>query len=237
MSSSLKVAIMLTCALILGLVGHETVLGSLTALVPLPEHATTQELAEPVEVKIKLEPLGLECRAYLYGETYISFKKEHQLGSRTYRTDTLEIMAYLDVDLCLPESAVIVEEGISKTIIIYDASELIWRRPRVDASRTQTYFSKGAVGKLTDVAPWVEENSSLYDDALAFTQERVLQACADPAEEAIKGAIKASYLDKYGEDVDVVMAREFNLPSGNVEELDTLSGIDIELREVTCEVS
>ncbi len=121
----------------------------------------------------KIEPLALDCRARISAVVPLEGKKEHELAGRVYRTDTVEMQAYGDVDTCVNASLVEIEElpdGRTRVVIPAEAIEFV--RPRVDAvaTRDSVRFDKGLIGKVTDAFPWVSDNESLTPNAYAFAQ-------------------------------------------------------------------
>ncbi len=121
----------------------------------------------------RIEPLALDCRARISAVVPIEGKKEHELAGRVYRTDTVEMEAYGDVDTCVNAELVEIaqlDDGRTKVTIPAEAIEFV--RPRVDtvATRDSVRFDKGLIGKITDAFPWVSDNESLTPSAYAFAQ-------------------------------------------------------------------
>ena len=120
----------------------------------------------------RIEPLALDCRARISAVVPIEGKKEHELAGRVYRTDTVEMEAYGDVDTCVNAELVEIaqlDDGRTRVTIPAEAIEFV--RPRVDtvATRDSVRFDKGLIGKITDAFPWVSDNESLTPSAYALS--------------------------------------------------------------------
>lgn len=195
----------------------------------------------------RIEPLALDCRARISAIVPVEGKKEHELAGRVYRTDTVEMEAYGDVDTCVNAELVQIEQlddGRTKVTIPAEAIEFV--RPRVDtvATRDSVRFDKGLIGKLTDAFPWVSDNEKLTPSAYAFAQTVIGGSdCMSQAYTVTEQVL----LDAYAEharitgtnpnrvEVEIVGIPDFdqNPP------LTELDGAEFEVRndEVKCEVA
>ena len=195
----------------------------------------------------RIEPLALDCRARISAVVPIEGKKEHELAGRVYRTDTVEMEAYGDVDTCVNAELVEIEQlddGRTKVTIPAEAIEFV--RPRVDtvATRDSVTFDKGLIGKITDAFPWVSDSEQLTPSAYAFAQTVI--GGSDCMSQAYTVTEKV-LLDAYAEharitgtnpdrvEVEIVGTPDFdqNAP------LTELDGVDFEVRndDITCEVA
>lgn len=195
----------------------------------------------------RIEPLALDCRARISATVPIEGKKEHELAGRVYRTDTVEMEAFGDVDTCVNAELVEIQQlddGRTKVTIPAEAIEFV--RPRVDtvATRDSVKFDKGLVGKITDAFPWVSDSEELTPSAYAFAQTVIGGSeCMSQAYTVTEQVL----LDAYAEharitgtnpdrvEVEIIGTPEFdqNPPLTN------LDGVDFEVRnnDVKCEVA
>ncbi len=195
----------------------------------------------------RVEPLALDCRARISAVVPVKGKKEHELAGRVYRTDTVEMEAFGDVDTCVNAELVEIEErddGTTKVTIPAEAIEFV--RPRVDAvaTRDSVRFDKGLIGKLTDAFPWVSDNESLTSNAYAFAQTVIGGSeCMEQAYVVTEQVLVEAYAEHAREsggnpdrvEVEIVGTPDFdqNAP------LTELDGTDFEVRndQVECEVA
>lgn len=140
----------------------------------IPDVATTRTTISydaPPRI-VEIEPIAIECHARVHAEVPVEGTKSHRLFGVGYRTDRVRMQAVGDVDTCVDAGAVDIETGAGFTDVSIPADAIKFVRPRVDAVATQhsVRFDKGFVGKLTDVFPWVSDNSGLTPAAYSFAQ-------------------------------------------------------------------
>lgn len=136
-------------------------------------HRQETSVAQPAEAEVvEIEPVALDCRARIHAVVPVEGRKEHKLFGQTYRTDTVTIDAVGDIDTCVDASRVeIVRDGDQFRVIV-PADAITFERPRVDAVATMdsVSYDEGFIGKITDVFPWVSDNSELTPAAYAYAQ-------------------------------------------------------------------
>lgn len=137
------------------------------------DRTVTYDDVEPEPKIVRIEPIGLECHSRVFAEVPVRATREHQLVGQTYRTDSVEMVASGDVDTCVEADQVRVEKRLDGSFdVIIPAEAITFSRPRVDAVATMdsVVYDKGLIGKITDIFPWVSDNSSLTPAAYAFAQ-------------------------------------------------------------------
>lgn len=164
----------------------------------LPDFAQIEvEVALPGAARIaSVEPITLDCRARIRAVVPVEGERRHRLLGQVYRTDRVELEAVGDVDTCVEGASITVEYGDDgSTEVVVPADSIRFVRPRVDAAATagSVSVSKGAVGKLTDVFPWVDEDDGLVPEGYAYAQQVIggsacMQAAyAETAELLVEG--------------------------------------------------
>ena len=132
------------------------------------------DLTLPKEARITaIEPISLDCRARVFAEIPVEGRREHEAFGRVYRTDRITMTAFGDVDTCVDGSGTeVTHNRDGSTEVVIDARSIVFVRPRVDAVRTAATVDvdKGAVGKLVDAFPWVDDNLGLTPAAYAYAQ-------------------------------------------------------------------
>lgn len=120
---------------------------------------------------IGVVPIRLDCRAVISIEVPVSGKREHKMFGKVYRTDSMSMKAIGDVAMCIDGQARLETTDMMRVITV-PATAVVFDRPRVDAIKTQGTLNvtKGWVGKLTDIFPWVSENNGLTQEGYAFAQ-------------------------------------------------------------------
>lgn len=213
--------------------------------VDLPDVLTEETaVAQPEEAVIyEIEPITLDCRARIRASVPVEGRREHKLVGQVYRTDTVTMNAVGDIDTCVDSSktAVVRVDGESFQVVV-PASAITFERPRVDAvaSRESVQFDKGLVGKLTDVFPWVSENSGLTPAAYAFAQEVVGSSeCMERAWDVTALVIGQAYRNQLAEqggdpeniDVHISGSPRFgDVPTGQIDEFDFEVGATVDCR-------
>ncbi len=195
----------------------------------------------------RIEPLALDCRARISAVVPIEGKKEHELAGRVYRTDTVEMEAFGDVDTCVNAELVQIEQledGRTKVTIPAEAIEFV--RPRVDAvaTRDSVTFDKGLIGKITDAFPWVSDSEGLTPSAYAFAQTVIGGSeCMSQAYTVTEQVLLDAYAEHAritGTNPDRVEVEIVGTPSFDQNPpLTDLDGVDFEVRnnDVQCEVA
>lgn len=194
--------------------------------IDVPEVLTEETVVvQPQEATIvEIEPIALDCRARIHAEVPVKGKRDHKALGQTYRTDTVEMTAVGDIDTCVDaaDAAVIAnDDGTFRVVVPADA--VTFERPRIDAVATMdsVEFDKGLVGKVTDVLPWVSDDSGLTPAAYAFAQQVVgSSSCMEQAWDVTAEVIVTAYEDQLvaqGGDpadieVDIVGTPDFGEP-------------------------
>ncbi len=163
----------------------------------ITETKTVVQATEPAKI-VEIEPIELDCRSRVHAEVPIEGRKDHKAFGQTYRTDTVSMYAIGDIDTCVDASQVRIvapSDGAHKVFIPAEAIEFV--RPRVDAhaTRDSVHFSKGWVGGLTDVFPWVSDNEGLTPAAYAYAQSVIGGSdCMSAAYEATESDVREAYV-------------------------------------------
>lgn len=128
----------------------------------------------PDEARITaVEPISLDCRARVHAAVPVEATKEHTAFGVVYRTDRVALDAVGDVDTCVDgSSATVTHHTDGTTDVVIDGTSIVFVRPRVDAVATidSLEVDQGFVGKVTDVAPWVDDNLGLTPLTYAYAQ-------------------------------------------------------------------
>lgn len=167
--------------------------------VNLPDVLTEESaVAQTEEATIyEIEPIALDCRARIHAAVPVAGRRQHKALGATYRTDTVELTAIGDIDTCVDATDVAVL-GTTETgfRVLVPASSVTFERPRVDAVATMdsVKFDKGFVGKITDVLPWVSDDSGLTPAAYAYAQQIIGSSeCMERAWEVTEQVIVDAY--------------------------------------------
>lgn len=142
----------------------------------LPEFNEVEvSLTLPEEARIVgVQPIALDCRARVFAEVGIDGQRNHELFGKVYRTDRIEMTAFGDVDTCVEgTSAQVLYRPDGRTEVVIPGESIVFVRPRVDtvATADSVSVSKGFVGRLTDVFPWVDADLGLTPLAYAYAQD------------------------------------------------------------------
>ncbi len=182
----------------------------------LPEFAAVEvDLTLPEEARIvAVEPIALDCRARIHAEVPVEGRREHSVFGQVYRTDTVTMEAIGDVDTCVEgTSADVVYHRDGSTEVIIPGESIVFVRPRVDtvASAASVVADKGAIGQLTDIFPWVDDDSGLTPLAYAFAQNVIgssqcMQAAYGVTEQVLLDAYRQQFIDQ-GADPDSLIVR------------------------------
>lgn len=156
---------------------------------------------QPEEATIyEIEPITLDCRARIHASVPVQGKREHKALGQVYRTDTVEMTAIGDIDTCVDSSKTSITRVDGERFqVVVPASAVTFERPRVDAvaTRDSVHFDKGLLGKVTDVFPWVSDDSGLTPAAYAYAQAVVGSSeCMARAWDVTSTVIKKAYGDQ-----------------------------------------
>ncbi len=171
--------------------------------IAFPDFTDTEvELALPDEARIvAVEPITLDCRARVYAEVPIEGTREHSAFGQVYRTDSIEMTAYGDVDTCVSGfSTRVIRHPDGTTEVIIPGESIEFVRPRVDtvATADTVTIDKGLVGKLTDVAPWVSDDLGLTPMAYAHAQNVIGSSeCMQAAYELTEQMLIDAYTEQF----------------------------------------
>ncbi len=160
------------------------------------------EIALPEEARIvAVDRIALDCRARIYAEVPVEGKREHTAFDRVYRTDTVEMTAYGDVDTCVAgSSAQVLYKRDGTTEVIIPAESIIFVRPRVDAvaSADTVRVNKGLIGKFTDVFPWVSDDLGLTPTAYSYAQQVIGSSeCMEAAYAVTEEVLIEAYTEQF----------------------------------------
>lgn len=195
-----KYVSIITIVVIIGLLGYA--LNNLVFHYQLPfgNHTKSAINSDGPARIVRIEPIVLDCRARISAEVPVRGKKNHQVTvfgmTKTYRTDTVHLVATGDVETCVNGGADIRQVNGGGWRVVIPAKSVVFNRPRVDAVATTASVrtGKGWVGKLTDIFPWVSENNRLVPASYAFAQ-RVIggSSCMEAAWQPTKNAVETAY--------------------------------------------
>lgn len=169
----------------------------------LPEFAEVDVDVElPTEARIVgVEPIALDCRARVYAEIPVHGERRHQLFGATYRTDTVDLVAAGDIDTCVEGSAAQVTHYLDGTTeVVIPGESIVFVRPRVDtvATMDSVEVSRGLVGRVTDVFPWVDDDLGLTPAAYAYAQNVIgSSACTRTAYELTEQLLIDAYRQQF----------------------------------------
>lgn len=171
--------------------------------VAFPDFTETEvEVSLPDEARIvAVERITLDCRARVYAEVPITGVRDHVALGQVYRTDTVEMTAYGDLDTCVSgHSARVVRHADGTTEVVIPGESIVFVRPRVDTVRTAetVRVDKGLVGKLTDTVPWVSDDVGLTPLAYAHAQNVIgSSACTAAAYEVTEQILIDAYTEQF----------------------------------------
>ncbi len=211
---------------------------STSATVYQPKPATVTEI----------EPIALDCRARIHTTVPIEGRREHRMLGQVYRTDTVKMTAIGDIDTCVDSGQVQVTNHDDGTATVQVPAEAIrFVRPRIDATATvdSVEFDQGMFGKLTDLFPWVSDNSGLTPAAYAYAQSVVGSSdCIAQAYELTTQAMIDAYraqMAEQGFDADDISVTIHGTPDfgAALEDGADLGGYEFEVNDggETCEVA
>lgn len=195
--------------------------------------AVEVEVSQPEAATIiTVEPIALDCRARISSLVPIEGRKEHSFAGQVYRTDTVKMTVVGDIDTCVESGEVeVVHRDDGSVRVIVPADAIRFERPRVDTVATldSVVYDKGALGKLTDVFPWVSDDSGLTPAAYAYAQTIIGSTdCMSKAFDTTQRAVVKAYRDQLiagGHDpslviVDIVGKPDFSTTAAPEEVLD-----------------
>lgn len=160
------------------------------------------EITLPEEAQIvAVDQIALDCRARIYAEVPVEGRREHTAFNRVYRTDTVEMTAYGDVDTCVEgNSTQVVYRRDGTTEVIIPAESILFVRPRVDtvASADTVEVNRGLVGRFTDIFPWVSDDLGLTPAAYAYAQQVIGSSeCMEAAYEVTEEVLIEAYTEQF----------------------------------------
>lgn len=215
----------------------------------LPEFNEVEvTLTLPDEARIiGVQPIALDCRARVFAEVGVDGRREHELFGRVYRTDRVEMTAFGDVDTCVEgTSAQVLYRPDGSTEVVIPGESIVFVRPRVDAVATadSVSVSKGFVGRLTDVFPWVDTDLGLTPLAYAYAQDVIgssecMEAAYALTEQMLIDAYTQQFIDN-GADPDALTVTIDGRPTfGSGEVAPRLGDLDLAPTEgaVACTLS
>jgi hypothetical protein len=171
----------------------------------LPELSRVDvDVALPGAARIAaVEPITLDCRARVRAVVPVEGVREHRFLGQVYRTDRVQMEAIGDVDTCVEGASVgVAHHDDGTTEIVVPAESIRFVRPRVDAPATagSVRVTKGVVGKVTDVFPWVDETSELLPHGYAYAQHVIGgSACMQAAYAETADALVEGYHRQFAE--------------------------------------
>jgi hypothetical protein len=203
-------------------------------------------VAQPTEAKVvEIEPVALDCRARIHAIVPVEGRQEHKMLGQTYRTDTVRLDAVGDIDTCVDASQVDIVEAADGTFrVTVPAEAITFERPRVNAIETMdsVHYDEGFVGKLTDILPWVSDNTNLTPAAYAYAQTVIGSSeCMAEAFAVTEQVMIAAYqeqLTAQGEPESNVEVRVIGEPNFGEPVATTLDGMEFEVgaNGATCSV-
>ncbi len=156
----------------------------------------------PDEARIvAIEPISLDCRARVHARVPVEGTREHRAFGQVYRTDRVTLDAVGDVDTCVDSSGTsITHNADGTTDVVIDGDSILFVRPRVDAVATADSLtvSRGALGKLADAFPWVDDNLGLTPLAYAYAQNVIGGSeCMQTAYQVTEGMLVDAYREQF----------------------------------------
>ncbi len=164
------------------------------------EVAVEVELPEEARI-VRVEPISLDCRARVYAEVPVEGTREYSAFGQVYRTDTVEMLAQGDIDTCVEGAAAEVtryRDGTAEVVI--PGESIVFVRPRVDtvATANSVKTTKGFIGELTDLVPWIEDDEDLTPAAYAYAQNVIgSSSCTRAAYELTEGVLVEAYTQQF----------------------------------------
>lgn len=215
----------------------------------LPEVASVDsEVSAPEGARIaSVEPITLDCRSRVHAVVPVEGVRRHRILGQVYRTDRVRLDAVGDVDTCVDGARVeVARRGDGVTEVVVPAESIRFVRPRVDVAATadSVEVSKGDVGKLTDVFPWVDESSGLVPQGYAYAQHVIggsacMQAAYHATSELLTEGYRQQFIDQ-GVDPQLLVVRIDGVPTFTQNDPVDLGG-DVEFsarpEAVTCQPS
>ena len=212
-------------------------------LVPSVEVGERETVGSVTDASVSVEPISLDCRARVNAVVPVTGRREHKVLGRTYRTDTVSLVAVGDVDTCVDGGATqitVAESGA--TLVRIPAESIRFVRPRVDTVATagSVEVSKGLVGKYTDQYPWVSDDLGLTPEAYAVAQTVIgssecMAAAMDRTEQLITSAYETEAIERGADpgEVTVQIVGQVDLSPLDPADFD----FDVwELGDVTCQL-
>ncbi len=205
------------------------------------------EFELPEEARItSVQPIALDCRARIHAVVPVEGSREHKAFGQTYRTDSVSMTAYGDVDTCVEgTSAQVVHKRDGSTEVIIPGESILFVRPRVDTVATAGTVeeNKGYLGRVTDVAPWVDTDLGLTPLAYAYAQNVIgssqcMEAAYEVTEQILIDAYTEQFVEKGANPDDLTVridGRPF-FPSPPAVDLGDLE-MDVAESSIACEVS
>ncbi|NNE56115.1 MAG: hypothetical protein HKN32_08850 [Flavobacteriales bacterium] len=167
------------------------------------ERETTVTQIEPATI-YQMSAIGIDCREYTAVAVPTEGKNEHKadlvLWKPKYRTDTILMTVYGDVEACVPTLAsTVLNTADGRVVVEVDATQIEWNRPRPDAEKTLAFgdinVNQGWVGEITDIIPFVSDNLGLKEKAYAFGQAVIGSSeCFSVAWDQVRQAIEFAYI-------------------------------------------
>ncbi len=214
----------------------------------LPDFTDVEvQVSLPEEARIvAVEPIALDCRARVFAEVPVEGRREHTVFGKVYRTDTVNMTAFGDVDTCVEgTSTSVTYHRDGSTEVVIPGESILFVRPRVDAvqSASTVKVDKGAFGKVTDVAPWVSDDLGLTPLAYAYAQSVIgssecMQAAYTVTEQVLIDAYTEQFLSN-GADPSELTVRIDGEPNFIDSPAPDLGEVDMQVNdgEISCVVS
>jgi hypothetical protein len=173
-----------------------------------PGTETITTFVQPAPATITLiKPVVIDCRAYIRAEIPVKGESKtvghYILFSKTWNTDTLDLHAVGDVDVCVPPDASIIESSQdgSEVSVEIDATRVVFNRPRVDnlATGIKVSYDEGAGKTFLRILPlaslFIDTNADdMTVQAEGFAQSVIGSSeCMAVAWPAVKDAISLAY--------------------------------------------
>ncbi len=165
---------------------------------------------------IEITPIALDCRARIEAEVPVVGTQRTSVAGATVSTDTIRMRAIGDIDTCVGEGGVEINERTDGTIgVIIDAGAIEFVRPRVDAVRTMDSVTtdRGVINQLVEILPYTNEDDELTPAAFAFAQTVIggsdcMRAAFDQTTTALEAAYRQQMVDQGAnpDDIDVIVS-------------------------------
>lgn len=231
-------------------VGFDDFVGLPTVVEVDIEDQITVDIPNEPEI-IRIDPIALDCRARTdvavsargIMDHYATIDLPLVAPKRVvYRTDSLEYQGVGDVETCVPPEASTIFQTTKETKVTIDASQVVFNRPRLTFAKDfEINYDQGLLGKITNAAPWVSDDSPLYDLTLHQAQKQVAsESCMRKAWSATQAAVRNAYYgivaEQYGIDASSITVHFVGEPNfwqaGKApdEATSQLRGFDVETR-------